>query len=278
MGGGTHIRLGGMRYELRAGGSIHDPCELLASIARGNLRAFIDDPRLRAEIIRRVMSPPCAVRCHVSPDGARNDCDCPSGFQYTSDPEQQASIGCEARDVWNDARALLVTHEEAGRGPDDPIMIDCDCITPTSLAAAAWLAWYGPPAHPSIAGVVLGGVELPAPPSAVLSVLARGRVPELGAARGEDARFAVGITLPPEVPGKDRVGHCYGLVNRKPKAPQPPILMPFEGGPWWVWDLSAHFGMPRPADAFYTTGEAVAYPLVRDGLYGLYGLRTEGRR
>ncbi len=256
MAGGTHIRLGAFRYELRAGGSILDPCEILASITRGNLRAFIDDPRLRAEIIRRLQSPPCAVRCYVHADGA-NDCTCPSGFQYTSDPEQQASIGCEARDVWNDARALLVTHEEAGRGARDPVMVDCDCITTAGIAGAAWLAWYEPQRAP-LAGVHLGGVEL-AGASPVAAFLGAVQAPQ----------FAIGITLPPEVPGKPRVGHCYGLVTQKPRDPQPPIQMPFEGGPWYVWDLSAHFGMARPSDEFYTNGEAVAFPVVKEGLFGL---------
>jgi hypothetical protein len=267
MAGATHIRLGGIRYELRAGGSISDPCEILAAITRGNLRAYLEDPRIRAEVLRRLQSPPCPVRCYVSTDGARNDCTCSSGFQYTSDPEQQASIGCEARDVWNDARALLVTHEEAGRGANDPIMVDCDCITTTGIAGAAWLAWYEPHRAP-LAGIDLAGIELAGPP-AVTSLLA----PPIGSA-GE-AQFAIGITLPAEVPGRVRVGHCYGLVNRKPKPPQPPIQMPFAGGPWWVWDLSAHFGMNRPSDDFYTTGEAVAFPVVHEGLFGL---RASGRR
>ena len=279
MSGGTQIRLGAFRYELRAGGSILDPCEILASIARGNLRTFIEEPRVRAEMLRRLQSPPCPVRCHVSADGARNDCNCTSGFQYTSDPEQQAAIGCEARDVWNDVRALLVTHEEASRGDADPIMVDCDCITTAGIAGAAWLAWYEPH-RPALAGVDLGGVEL-AGPSAVASFLARtehasrfgaGARFELGAVElgaAAEQRFAVGITLPPEVPGKVRVGHCYGLVTRRPKPPQPAIQMPFEGGPWWVWDLSAHYGMPRPNDEFYTSGEAVAFPVVKEGLFGL---------
>jgi len=245
--GTPHIRLGGVRIDLRAGGHIRDFADHLMALTRGNLRALIEDPAVRDEAIRRVQSPPCPVRCYVSADGARHDCTCASGFQYTSDGEAQALEGCPARDVWNDLRALFLAHAAQGRGPHDPILIDCDCITPASLAVAAYLAWYAPQAH--LAGVV-----------------------NLGAWRDNAKRFAIGITLPPPPadPSKERVGHVYGLLNYPPPAPQPPVkLTSSDGTPWWVWDGSAHFGMDRPPASFYSTGDVVAFEIRRDDLFGL---------
>ena len=241
-----HIRLGGVRIDIRAGGHIRDFADLLMALTRGNLRALIDDPIVRQEAIRRVQSPPCPVRCYVSSDGTRHDCHCASGFQYTSDGEAQALEGCPPRDVWNDLRSLFMAHHAQGRGPDEPILIDCDCITPASLAVAAYLAWYAP--RTQLAGI------------------------NLGAFRDDAKRFAIGITLPPppKDPTKERVGHVYGLLSYMPPAPQPAVqLRAKDGSVWWVWDGAAHFGMERPPDSFYSTGEVVAYELRRDDLYGL---------
>lgn len=250
---GTHLRLGGHRIDLRAGGSLQDFADLLAAMTRGNIRAFRDDPSLRAEMVRRVMSPPCASRCYVSRDGTQNDCNCNSGLQWTTDPEAEALQGCPARDVWNDARALWQNHQMSGRGPDQPIVADCDCLTPLSLGVAAHMAWHG--RHISgMSGIVLGSAGF--------------EFGDVGALISPRQRFAVGITLPPEVPGKERIGHAYGLVNYRPAAPQPEIKMPYPGD-WWVWDASAHWGMARPADSFYTTGEYVGSEVRRDDLDGL---------
>lgn len=242
--GGTQLRIGGVRIGLNAGQSILDAADLLAGVARVNLRALRDDPKLRADAVGRVLSPPCATRCYVSEDGARNDCNCLSGFQYASDPEQQAMQGCPARDVWNDLRSLLIGHAESGRGRGDPIVADCDCLTPASLAVQAYTAWYAPK------GYGMGGLDL-------------------GALHDDERRFAVGITLPPPEPGKARIGHAYSLLNRPPNPPQPPIRIDLEGSPWWVWDGSAHWGMQRPPDSFYTTGEYVAVEVSRKDLDGL---------
>lgn len=239
-----HIRLYGRRISLRAGRSIRDAAEILEGITRVNIRALRDDPALREEAMRRVLSPPCQTRCYVSEDGASNDCNCVSGFQWTSDPEAEAMQGCPARDVWNDFVSLGVGHQAAGRGAADPIAADCDCLTPIALGAMAYLAWFAPRSY-SIDGF------------------------SLGAQRSHEKRFAVGITLPPPDPTKERIGHAYGLVNYIPKAPQPPIKMPFKGGDWWVWDPSAHWGMTRPPDDFYATGEFVAYEVRRENLDGL---------
>lgn len=247
MGATPHIRFGGVRIDYRAGGHIRDFADLLMAMTRGNLRAMLDDPAVREEALRRVQTPPCRERCYVSPDGAQHNCVCPSGFQYASDTEAQALEGCAPGDVWNDLRSLFMAHHARGGRPDEPIVVDCDCITPAMIAVAAWLAWYAPPVYP------LSGVNL-------------------GAYRNEQRRFALGITLPPPAkdPSKERVGHVYGLLNYMPPSPQPPIqLKDKSGSVWWVWDGSAHFGMERPPDTFYATGEAVAFELRRDDLYGL---------
>lgn len=241
MGDGTHIKLGAGRIGLQAGASIQDAADLLAVIAGINRRSLRDDNELREDAIRRVLSPPCATRCYVSQDGAHHDCTCASGFQWTTDPEAQALEGCPARDVWNDLRSLRLGHYNRGAGPHDPIAADCDCLTPAHLAVLSHLAWDQPAGGYAVSGY------------------------QLGAVRGDAKRFAVGITLPPLEPGKERIGHAYGLVNYMPRAPQPPIQMPFVGGPWWVIDASAHWGMKRPPDSFYTYGEFVATEVLRDG-------------
>lgn len=256
MRGDRHIRIGSARIQYDVGASILDAADSLASIARVDLRQLRDDPRLRDEAIRRVLSPPCPTRCYVSGDGARHDCTCPSGFQWTTDPEAQALEGCPPRDVWSDIRALLAGHHAAGRGPHDPIACDCDDLTPTSIAVAGYLAWFAPETL-SVSGFSDFSLE---------GTCARCN---MGAAKGREPRFAVGITLPPPLPGKERIGHAYGLVSYKPQAPQPEIKMPYKDGDWWVWDASAHFGMARPANDFYTSGEYVAVEVRRDALDGL---------
>lgn len=255
----TQMRIGGTRVALKLSGSLGDAADHLATMTRTNIRAMLRDPRVRDEAIRRVMTDPCVSRCYVSSDGTRNDCDCNSGFQWTTDGEAQAMMreglsgeGCPARDVWNDFTSLMIGHADSGRGHHQPIAADCDCLTPVSLAVAGYLAWFAPE-RLAVEGVAIGGRRL-----------------NLGSLRSNDARFAVGITLPPDEPGKERVGHAYGLMNRMPRAPQPPIKMPFkDGGPWWVWDASAHWGMTRPSDSFYTTGEFVGFEVSREGLGGL---------
>ena len=241
MGDGTHIKLGAGRIGLQAGASIQDAADLLAVIAGINRRALQADPDMRADAIRRVLSPPCPDRCYVSSDGLHHDCYCPSGFQWTTDGEAEAMQGCPARDVWNDLRSLYLAHRNRGAGPDEPIAADCDCLTPAHLSVLSHLAWEQPRSGYAISGVQLGDV------------------------RDAGKRFAVGITLPPPEPGKERIGHAYGLVNYMPRAPQPPIKMPFRGGPWWVIDASAHWGMRRPADSFYTSGEFVGTEVLRNG-------------
>ncbi len=244
---GTHIKLGSHRIALLAGSSIADAAGLLGEVTRINLRALRDDPSLREEAIRRVFSKPCASRCYVSRDGADHDCDCASGFQWTTDPEAQALEGCPPRDVWNDLRSLIHGHKARGAGPDEPIACDCDCLTPATLAVAAYTSWLAPK------NAAIGGVNLGA----------------YASSPSRPTRFAVGITLPPPDPSKERIGHAYGLINAVPAAPQPMIRMPFAGGPWYVWDASAHHGMTRPPNDFYTLGKFVAFEVRRDDLDGL---------
>ncbi len=261
MGNATHIRIGGARIALQAGETIADPCEGLEFLARTNLRALQRDPVLRAEALRRVLSPPCAARCYVQRDGGGNlthDCTCSSGFQYGSDDHAQDLEGCPARDVWSDLRSLIAGHNGRAdlRGQDPaahPIVADCDDVTPAGLAVCAWIAWFAP------RGYGLGGIE------------------DLGSHRNDAARFAVGITLPADKPGgatsgEDRMAHAYGLTTLAPPDPQPDIRMG-KSGLWRVWDPAAHWGMKRPPAGYYdatkTGGQVAIFELRREHLDGL---------
>ncbi len=256
---GTQIRLGGMRIGLRQGDQhmLFAAAEILEAITRANMRDMRNDPRLRDEAIRRALSLPCTDRCYVTPGpggvGVVDNCNSPSGFQYASDDEKEALEGCPARDTWSDLRALLAGHQGSGRGDDDPIVADCDCLTPATLAVAAYLAWFAPSEY-GVGGITLGGVR-------------RGGY-SLGGMRDPGARFAIGITLPPPTTTGPQMAHAYGLTNRRPASPQPEI----RSGDWYVWDAAAHFGMKRPPDSFYfppKPGLIVAYELRRDNLDGL---------
>src|SRR6185436_14868943 len=246
MAAGTHIRIGGTRIELRSGGTLRDAAEGIEWLGRTNLRALQRDPKLREEAIRRVMSPSCAERCYVRTgrDGAiHHDCHCPSGFQYSSDEHAQALESCPARDVWSDLASLIAGHHAAGRGDEDPIVCDCDDLTPAAISVAAWIAWFSPQKF-GIAGV------------------------DIGAYHDDDARYAIAITRPPGAP----IAHAYGLTNREPPSPQPRIVLRTKADPsrpaaeWFVWDPAAHWGMNRPKNSFYADGEIVAYELRRDNL------------
>lgn len=238
----THLRIGGTRIALGAGGTIRDAADLLETVTRANLRALRDDPTLREEAVRRVCSPSCADRCYVRTGvngTVSHDCHCPSGFQYAGDEDKEELEGCTARDSWSDLRSLIAGHKIAGRGPNDPIVCDCDDLGPSSLSVAAYLAWLAEKGAP-IAGM-----------------------PAIGAMPDQDARFAIAITRPP----KADIAHLYGLTNRPPPKPQPLIRI----GEWFVWDAAAHWGMKRPLDSFYTNpdAETVAFELRRDNLDGL---------
>lgn len=257
---GTQIRIGGARFNLQSGDRqlLFTAAECLECLTRANIRDMRDDPRLREEAIRRALSLPCAERCFVRPGpdglGTVDNCTSPSGYQYASDDEKEALEGCPARDTWSDIRALLHGHQISGRGPDAPIVADCDCLTPATLAVGAYMAWFAPEDY-GIGGITLGGVQ-------------HGGW-RIGAARDNGARFAVGITLPPPGPDPSKLmAHAYGLTNRRPSHPQPEIRI----GEWYVWDAAAHFGMPRPPDTFYLPkkpGQLVAYEIRRDNLDGL---------
>lgn len=208
-------------------------------MTRANLRSIRDDAQLRDEAIRRVLSPSCVTRCYVrtSFDGSiDHNCDCASGFQYASDEEKEALESCPARDTWSDFKSLIMAHGARGAGPNDPIVCDCDCLTPIALAVAAWIAWYAP------RGLQVAGRDL-------------------GAHRHDASRFAVAITLPK---GAD-IAHAYALTTSRPPHPQPEIRM----GEWYVWDPAAHWGMDRPRDTYYANGEVVAYELLAKDIDGL---------
>lgn len=271
----THIRIGGVRIDLQAGGSIGDAADLLEGVARINLRALRDDPRLRDEALRRMLSPPCETRCYVR-EGVQgslsHDCNCTSGMQYSSDEEAQALEACPARDVWSDLRSLIIGHAGAQRGESDPIVCDCDDLAPADVACQAYLAWYAEPGY----GYAYDGVE----PEYMGLGFAReilglwmpaqrvqiGSASPLPTGRDPDARFAIAITRPE---GAD-IAHAYGLANRRPPAPQPAIGMVDDNGDrWWVRDAAAHFGMKRPRDSYYTNGQIVVHELRKNNLDGL---------
>lgn len=257
----THIRLGGVRIGLQAGGTIRDPAEGLEFLARANLRALCTDAKLREEALRRVLSPPCGARCYVQRDAGgvlSHDCTCASGWQYGSDEHAQDLEGCPARDVWSDIRSLIIGHNaradlrERGTDPANaPIVADCDDLAPAALAVCAWIAWFAP------RGYSVGGVS------------------DLGSHRNDAARFAIGITLPaddPQNPEVERMAHAYGLSTLTPPAPQRDIRMG-KSGLWRVCDWAAYWGMKTPPDAYYdatkTGGEVAIFELRRDHLDGL---------
>ena len=241
----THIRLGGHRIELRSKGSLRDACDLLGGLTRGNLRSINADPDLRAEAIRRALSPAidrCYVKENMLGGGLRHDCNGHSGFQYSSDEEAQALEACPARDVWSDWGGLLAGHAKAGRGDLDPIVADCDDLAPAALSVAGWIAWFAPKGSKGLGGR------------------------DLNDFRDEEARFAVAITHPKGA----NIAHAYALTNRVPPPPQPKISMGVVGGcEWYVWDPAAHWGMRRPPDDFYKNGEVVAFEIRREDLHGL---------
>ena len=193
--GGTQIRFGNERVELRSGGTLDDAACLLAGLARANVRAIQKDEDLRTEAIRRTLSPPID-RCYVKggpANGLHHDCTGESGFQYASDEEQQALEGCKPSDVWSDLRALLAGHQQAGRGPKDPIVCDCDDLAPAAAGMYAWLAWFAP-----------DGLVTPKD-----SWYGEGqKIMGLGEANRK-ARFALAITRPPrECRRRIRVRSC----------------------------------------------------------------------
>jgi len=243
--GGTHVRLGGTRIDLRSTGTLGDAADLLAGLGRANVRAIRSDAALREEALRRALSP-AVDRCRVQGMGTtlRHDCTAPSGFQYASDEEAQALEACSPNDVWSDIRGLIIGHKRAGRGPDEPIVADCDDLTPSALGVAAYISWFAPPGLLAPDGTLSAGQDL-------------------SRWRDDDARFAVAITRPP----KAEIAHAYGLTNRVPPWPQPKIEM---GKGWYVWDPAAHWGMPRPRDEFYRTGDVVAHEVRRADLDGIF--------
>ncbi len=94
-----------------------------------------------------------------------------------------------------------------------------------------------------------------------LNVQVRLGAAHVGIKRDPGARFAIAITHPPNAD----IAHAYGLMNRRPPAPQPEI----KNGEWYVWDPAAHWGMPRPPDSFYFGSEPTAFELRRDNIQGI---------
>jgi hypothetical protein len=195
-------------------------------------------------MVRRTHTPPCVSQSFVvqQPDGARTTSGCAacggSGWQYTEDGARLALKNCAPEDDWNDARSILMYHEEAGGpdgrpgGPDDPIKIDCDDGTIICAACAKFEAWdaAGRPIGP-------GGVGLDVGPEIVCAI-----------AKPDDSNVA----------------HAFMLCGCRPIAGEP--LIQVDG--LWVFDPAARWGMPRPPDSFYGSGVRGTFPLRFSDLLG----------
>lgn len=215
-------------------GSVWDHADLLAGVTRAALRSFVTgpwgrgEPALAAEMIRRTHTPPCDQQCFITAhaDGsvAKKGCHCDgSGWQYADDSDVQALERCGPNDVWNDARAILHHHEKVGRGPDDPILCDCDDLTIICAAVAKYEGWVraGAPARK--------GVPLDS----------------------DDVRVYVAITKPFD----STMAHAYMLSNLPPTPGEPIIKV----GDLYVFDPAARWGMRRPPDKFYGSGHVAKF-------------------
>jgi len=228
------LRIGADITDMNLHGSVWDSADLLAALARTNLRSFVPGPwgegdeALAAEIARRTNTAPCDQQCFITAhsDGAlmKTGCGCASGWQYASDEDVQTLEGCKPQDVWNDARGLILNHVKVGRGDADPILCDCDDLTAICAASAKYQMWKSA-GSPTTFG---------------------GRPRDVG-------EVQVAITRPK---GKN-MAHAYMLSSTKPVEGEPQIRL--QG--LWVFDPAARWGMTRPPESFYGDGEVAVYPL-----------------
>lgn len=229
------LRIGDNTTDANLHGTVWDAADLLGSLVRTNLRSFLrgpwgkGDPALAAEMIRRCATPPCEGQCfvveHPEHGQTTQGCSCSSGWQYTDDNDVQALEGCGPNDVWNDARGLLIHHTKVGRGPADPILCDCDDLTAICAACALYGAW-------TAAGSPMRDGRPIDPP-------------------GVDVRIA--ITKPPQ----SNMAHAWMASSFAPAAGEP--LIKVNG--LWVFDPAGRWGMRRPKDSFYGTGDVAVYPV-----------------
>lgn len=232
------LRVGSEPLDFNLHGSVWDAADLLTVLARTNLRSFITGPwgpgdeDLAKEMIKRCASAPCGNQCSLvtGPNGNQitSGCTCTAGWQYTSDEDAQVMEGCAPRDVWSDARGLLIAHEKMGLGNADPIRCDCDDLTAINAATAKYAAWKHD-GSPKVGGRPADG----------------------------DADVRIAITRPR---GKN-MAHAYILTSMAPLAGEPDIKLRVDGRDLNVFDPAGRWGMTRPTDDFYGDGEVAVYPL-----------------
>lgn len=214
-----------MRIRLR--GSIRDACDVLAAMARANLRALLADDSLAREVVRRFdrENEGCCFRAANPRNPRQVGCHCQVGIQYETDEDIQVAEGCKPDDVWSDIRSLLHFHERMGRGPEDPVLGDCDDITP-----------------------IVG---------------AFGKFVEALNGGGDRIRIYCAIVRPLESP----MAHAYLLQDVPPPPGEPVTrrseteIHGENVKDLYVYDPSARYGMRRPPASYYLTGEHAAFPL-----------------
>lgn len=214
-----------MRIRLR--GSIRDACDVLAAMGRANLRALLADEDLAREAVRRfdANNESCCFRAANPRDPKQVGCHCQTGMQYETDEDIQVAEGCKPDDVWSDLRSLLHFHARMGRGRDDPVLGDCDDLSTIVAAFGKFVEW-----------------------------LRVGR---------DEMQIFLAIVCPDGSP----MAHAYILQDVPAPPGEPTIIRPqtevqgatVEG--LRVYDPSARYGMRRPPDSYYLTGEHAAFPL-----------------
>lgn len=233
------IRTAGSSTDIDLTGTVWDACDFLAALARTDLRSFIDGPwgkgneGLAKEMVRRLSTDPCQTQCFVvSHKNGENvvtqGCTCSSGWQYTDDNHVAALEGCGPNDLWSDARALLKKHYEIGRGPDQPILCDCDDLT--SITAGCW-AYMDPNADVRVA------ITKPY--------------------KSNMAHAYVIADKPWQAPGEPLI-----------KISVPDLKNPSKKVERFVFDPAGRWGMKRPVDSFYADGEVAVFPVRREDLNG----------
>lgn len=231
------VRLGEKDRKVNLRGNVWDHSDLLGSVGRAVLRSFTPGPwgpgdvALAQEMIRRTHTAPCDQQCFVTAhaDGStvKKGCHCAgSGWQYTADEDVMKLEGRVPQDVWNDARAILDHHEEIGRGPDDPILCDCDDLTLLCAAVAVYEAWVeaGCP--------IRAGLPYDAPSA-----------PEVWTT----------ITQPPD----STTAHAF-IESSRPIIPGERVL---RVNGLYVTDPARRWGMRSPPDSFYGTGSVARFRL-----------------
>lgn len=250
----ARLRIAQKTVDVHLRGQIWDACDLLAGVSRASLRSFCPGPwgkgneELAREMCRRCATAACGTQCEITArrglggkPGAPHMSGCTvckfSGWQYTDDDHVQTLEGCGPNDVWNDADAVLYNHKKVGRGASDPILGDCDDLAQISVAVGLYSAWKA-------AGSPISGGRPVDPP-------------------GVDVRMVIGRpdTI---VNGKpNTMAHAYMASNLPMPADEPTIeiVAPRDGKRLFVFDPAARWGMARPGNDFYGSGDLAVYPV-----------------